>query len=188
MRYKKLLAVILSSIVVVSVISLVPVFIYGFNVEVLKIEVGIPITGNPAPKSSSETSFVGGYEFNITADSCMISIEKTNMNPYEYLLQQLQGMAECEEDPSFLPIGVEIDLNAMIISPAGQTLSLDFKFTALTGEGIKTAIILIGPDEIKIVNGTYHVEIDATAIVTVAGTELCSIEVTIIADVELLIK
>ena len=183
---KKVIAgVIISTIVVFSVVALIPVFVYGANVEVLQLKVGLPLAGDENVQTAAADSS-GEYSFSITDTDCFITAQKTIINPYAYISAKFQGLCSYTETESIFPVGVDISINADITTPGGQNYNLKFSLNGLTGEGFKTVLLILGPDEINIVDGIYHVELDINAVISAGNVEICTIIVDLVADVEVI--
>lgn len=149
MAKKKLLAVIIISIISVGIIiGLIPVFIYGFQVRAISFDLGMGVSGTPSSSSADYSSTTI-----ITIDENVV-----NLNPYEYFFRKFDGVTKVE-NPSQIDLGVSIDLLIYINFTTPNSGFHEFSFTLddILGIGNQDVNMLFGPDELEIISGTYDV-------------------------------
>ena len=152
MAPKKLLAGIIISIVTVGIIvGLIPVFIYGFQVQAISFDLGMGVAGTP---SSSAADFS-------TTTTITIDENVVNLNPYEYFFRKFEGITKVEDPQTTLGVNIELLIYINITSPNSDFYEFSFTLEDLLAIGSQDINMLFGPDEIEIISGTYNVWIYA---------------------------
>ncbi|MHA1319570.1 MAG: hypothetical protein ACTSSC_11755 [Promethearchaeota archaeon] len=160
MPSKKVIVSLIGIFLAVSVVALIPVFMYGFSVNVTEIETSIGLSsGGLSTSSSQETSSFDLSSFTVEANSKAISA-------YEYFFSKLDGNVDVVEEETGGTEAVEILITFELITPSGNSLSFSFSPQGLNGQGLKTILVLMGPDELNGEVGTFHLTITISITVT----------------------
>jgi hypothetical protein len=167
---KKVLAGILISIfAAVTIIALIPVFLYGFNTEALSFDMGLGLAGSPLTSSSEDDS----YTYNDFGSSTTINIDANVIvvNPYNYFFRQFTGPVKTPpERVSIISQYIDVLIQVNITTPSNQEFNLTFTLDDLKNIGDKDINVLLGPNEIPIEEGTYQCWI--TVILTVSVPDI----------------
>jgi hypothetical protein len=160
---KKVIGGIIAVIAVVSVIALIPVFIYGFGVDAIKLNTGYGI----APPVSSAISGDGYNTQQYDLDNGTLVVEQTQVDAYSYFFGGFNGHVSVSEQGSSLNINVDIDISIDldIKTPTGsinKTINTDIQ-GIINGD----IDIIVGPDDGAIVNGTYYIWINIEISITI---------------------
>ncbi|MHA1295908.1 MAG: hypothetical protein ACTSPH_04790 [Promethearchaeota archaeon] len=149
MASKKLVAGIIIGILSVGIlVGLIPVFMYGLGVDAISLDLGMASSGSP---SSSSTN---------------IQATPVKVNPYEYFFRQMSGVAKVvSEKSSTFSEMVNIVISMNLTTPTNKTLSYSFSLKNLKGIVENNINLLLGPNELEIVNGTYHISIIITVLI-----------------------
>ncbi|TFF85483.1 MAG: hypothetical protein EU518_01100 [Promethearchaeota archaeon] len=146
---KKVIGGIIAVVAIVSVIALIPVFMYGFGVTAIELN-----TGFQSNTSSSGTT--SGIEVQQFGDWTPLSAEKTRIDPYTYFFGQFNQHTSVSGSSAidFGNVEVHIFLDIDLLTPAGEIN----KTVEITKQGITTGEIstIVGPNEGAIVSGMYH--------------------------------
>ncbi len=156
MPSKKVIGGLLGIIIAVSVVALIPVFMYGFTVNTAEIDMSIGLSSSDGLSTSSiETQQTPTYSlsnFNVVAN------EKV-MNAYEYMFSKLDGNVDVSEEGNGDIDVVDILITFDLTTPSNNLLSFSFNPQGLEGQGLKNVMVLLGPDELKGEVGTFYLTI-----------------------------
>lgn len=186
MPSKKVIIGLIGIFTIVSLVALIPVFMYGFSVDVTEIEMSIGLSSSDGSifyssdslytSSSIELQQAPTYDlssFNAVAN------EKT-MNAYEYHFASLGDNVEVSEESNGGTAIVEILITFNLTTPSGHSQSFSFNPQGLKGEGLKVITVLLGPNELN-GEGTFQLTITISIIVTLpepVNTEILSLSLT----------
>lgn len=163
MPSRKVIVGLLGIIIAVSVVALIPVFMYGFTVNVAEIETSIGLTSSGDLSTSSiELQQSPSYSldsFNVVANEKAISA-------YEYFFSILDGNIETEQVGNIGTAVVDILITFNLTTPSNNSLSFSFNPQGLEGGGLKKIMVLLGPDELNGEVGTFHLTITIYITVT----------------------
>ena len=186
MRSRKVIAGLIGIFIVVSVVALIPVFMYGFTVNVAEIKMSIGLSSSDGSiATSSDSLYISSsielqqtptYDlsgFNIIAN------EKT-INAYEYVFSRIGGNMGAIQEPNGGTEVVEIFITFSLTTPSSKSLSFNFSPQGLKGAGLKEIMVLLGPDELNREVGTFQLTITISIIVTLPllGTEILNLALT----------
>lgn len=156
MPSKKVIAIIIISIVTAgTLISLIPVFIYGLKVDALSIDSGLGVAGSPA-MADFESSTI----FTINARAVEIS-------PYEYMFRGTVKTGGNSGFPLIDLMSLDIYFYINISTPNVNFYELVFTLEDLLNILTQDTNILLGPDEIEIVSGTYEVWVNLVVSISI---------------------
>jgi len=148
---KKVIGGIIAVVAVITVIALIPVFMYGFSVTAIELNTGFQTSGSP-----SGTVSTSGIEIQQTGDWTPLSAEEVQVNPYSYFFGKFNQHTTISGSSSigFGNVNVYISLDIDLLTPAGEIN----KTIQITEDGISTGSVstIVGPDDGTIVNGTYY--------------------------------
>ncbi|MHA1477079.1 MAG: hypothetical protein ACTSPU_02670 [Promethearchaeota archaeon] len=170
MRSKKLMIGLLGIFLAISVVALIPVFMYGFSVNVTEIEasIGLSSSGDLSTSSSLPPSY-DLSSFSVEANPRAISA-------YEYVFSKLDGNVDVVEEENGGTAIVEILITFELTTPSDNSLSFSFSPQGLKGDGLKTVMIIMGPDELNGEVGTFYLTITISIKVTLLNTEILNLE------------
>ena len=175
MPSKKVIVGLLGIFLAVSVVTLIPVFMYGFTVNVTEIEASIGLSsGGLSTSSSQEPPSYDLSSFAVEANPKAISA-------YEYVFSKLDGNVDVVEEGNAGTEVVDILITFELTTPSGNSLSFSFNPQGLSGEGLKTILILMGPDELNGEVGTFYLTITISITVSLPpplDTPILNLELT----------
>ncbi|MHA1195229.1 MAG: hypothetical protein ACTSSM_03930 [Promethearchaeota archaeon] len=164
MASKKLVAGIIIGILSVGIlVGLIPVFMYGLGVDAISLDLGMASSGSPSSSSTDGYSYdiFGGTSFYFNIQATPVKV-----NPYEYFFRQMSGVAKVvSEKSSTFSEMVNIVISMNLTTPTNKTLSYSFSLKNLKGIVENNINLLLGPNELEIVNGTYHISIIITVLI-----------------------
>ena len=181
MPSKKVIIGLIGIFTIVSVVALIPVFMYGFSVDVAEIEMSIGLSSSDGLYTSSSIELQQAPTYDLSSYNAVAN-EKT-MNAYEYHFASLGENAEVSEESSGGTEIVEILITFNLTTPSGHSQSFSFNPQGLKGEGLKVITVLLGPNELN-GEGTFHLTITISIIVTLpepVNTEILSLSLTPVA-------
>jgi hypothetical protein len=149
---KKVIGGIIAVIAVVSVIALIPVFMYGFGVNTVQLNTGFGI-------NTSTSSLSGdGYTTQASGTPGALSAEQQTVDPYTYFFRGFSNHASVSEQGNlpFIDLSISIFIDLDILTPAGsinRTITIDSVQDIVDG----AINVEVGPDHGAIVNGTYSI-------------------------------
>jgi len=167
MPSKKVIVGLLGIFLAVSIVALIPVFMYGFTVNVTEIEttLGLSSSESLSTSSSIQTQQIPSYDL---SNFEVVANEKA-MSAYEYFFSRLDGNGEVTADGNGGTEGgavVDILFTFNLTTPSNNSFSFSFNPLGLNdGEDI-TITYLFGPDEKKGEVGTFHLIITISITVT----------------------
>ncbi|MFX0177047.1 MAG: hypothetical protein ACFE85_12555 [Candidatus Hodarchaeota archaeon] len=154
MASKKLIGGLLLAIIGISLVALIPVFMYGFSVNVAEVNLSVITSSLSTSSFSDETQDSYSYNWGAGWDSIPQISEKT-VSAYEYFFEKLDGIMDASE---VNPIGdavVNIEITLNLTNPSDNSLYFTFEPKNLKGEGLKNIEIILGPDEFNGESGTF---------------------------------
>ena len=156
MERKNIVVIVVVSILSVgTLVALIPVFMYGLSVDVLSVGTGFGL--NPLLSSSSSDSY-NTMQFTGFTDPSF-NVQHVEVGPYEYLFNG--GEVKNDGTTAFQLLSQYVDLTIYIniTTPNAQFYELSFTLEDLINMLTQDVNVLLGPDEIEIVNGTYTVSV-----------------------------
>jgi len=163
---KKVLGIVLASIIGASLVALIPVFLYGFSVNGVEVRMQI-MTADGALSSSSVYTSENSYEYDFWDGGYDVPPEAKEkvVSAYEYFFSKLGGLMTVNEEGSIGDQYVDIVITFELITPNNQSLTYTFQPTELRGGGLKDIIILLGPDEFNGETGEFSLTIKISIVV-----------------------
>lgn len=182
MASKKLIGGILVAIIGISLVLLIPVFMYGFTVNVAEVNMSMMTTSSITSFSVS-TETQDSYSFNDwdAGWDAPPQVNEKAISSYEYVFDKIDGIITVSEENSEEEAYVAITITFNLTTPSNRSLYFTFEPLELRGEGLKNVIVLLGPDELERETGTFHLTIVIEIIVTLPpplNTELINMELT----------
>jgi hypothetical protein len=164
---KKALGIILVSVIGISLIAMIPVFLYGFSVNAVEVRMQIMTADTATPSMTMETSGTS-YDYDIwdAGFSVPPEAEERVISAYEYFFSKLGGQMTVNEEGSVGDQIVDIIITFDLTTPSNNSLSYTFQPTDLKGEGLKDIIVLLGPDEFNGETGEFSLTITISVVVT----------------------
>ena len=179
MPSKKVIVGLLGIFLAVSVVALIPVFMYGFTVNVAEIETSIGLTSSGGISTSSSITLLQDPSYSL--DSFNLVANEKVMSAYEYFFSKLDGNVDVVEEGNVGTEVVDILITFELTTPSNIALSFSFNPQGLTGQGLKTILILMGPDELNGEVGTFYLTITISITVSLSpplNTEILNLELT----------
>jgi len=178
MTSKKVVVVLLGIFLAVSVVALIPVFMYGFSVNVTEIEMSVGLSSSGSLSTSSiETQQTPTYDL----ASFIVEANPKAISAYEYLFSKIDGNVDVVEEGNLGVEIVEILITFELTTPSNNVLLFSFSPQGLSGEGLKTIMVLMGPDELNGEVGTFSLTITISITVSLPppmNTEILSLDLT----------
>ncbi|MBD3197933.1 MAG: hypothetical protein GF317_22975, partial [Candidatus Lokiarchaeota archaeon] len=102
---KKVIGGIIAVVAVISIIALIPVFMYGFGVTVVELNTGYGL-------STSSTS-EGGYELQqYTGDYSALQAQQQQVDPYTYFFGKFnQHTSVSQQGGTSIPVNVDVNIH-----------------------------------------------------------------------------
>lgn len=171
MPSKKVIGGIIATLALISVVALIPIFMYGFNVNTTEVNLGMSMTGSTTSSSISVSSIgisQGGSSPSFSPNVTGIEIKEKTINAYEYIFSKANGVAEVSEHSGEAAEGASVDIYITfnLTTPSNKSLSFEFNPQDLNSEGLEVSILL-GPDELAGETGTFHLKITISITITV---------------------
>lgn len=165
-KKKTIIAIVVISIVTAGVlISLIPVFMYGLGVNALSVDMSFGLLGDISGSSggSYETKDFGGLS---TLD---VDVNSVRVNSYEYFFRQFEGDVKHDGTRILNVLNQYVDFTIYIniTTPNAQTYELTYTLEDIINILNENINILLGPDEIEIVNGTYSISIGVEVTISI---------------------
>jgi hypothetical protein len=179
MPSKKVIAGLLGIIIAVSVVAFIPVFMYGFTVNVTEIEANIGLSSSSSPSSSSSITLLQAPSYSLNTYS--VETNPKAISAYEYFFSKLDGNVDVVEEGNVGTEVVDILITFELTTPSNTVLSFSFNPQGLSGEGLKTILILMGPDELNREVGTFYLTITISITVSLPpplDTPILNLELT----------
>ena len=168
MPSRKVIVGLLGVILAASAVALIPVFMYGFNVNVAEIETSLGFSSGLSTSSSQPSGF-DLDSFNAVANEKAVS-------SYEYVFSKLGGNMETREEGNGGTAIVDIVISLDLTTPTNHSLAFSFNPQGLSGEGLKTIMIMLGPDELNGEVGAFELTIAISVTVTLSGIEILNLD------------
>jgi len=164
---KKVLGIILVSVIGISLVAMIPMFLYGFSVNAVEVRMQIMTTDSATPSMTVETSDTS-YDYDIwdAGFSVPPEVEEKVISAYEYFFSKLGGQMTVNEGGSTGEQYVNIVISFDLTTPSNNSLTFTFRPTDLRGDGLKDIIVLLGPDEFNRETGTFSLTITISIKVT----------------------
>ena len=175
MPSRKVIVGLLGMFLAVSVVALIPVFMYGFSVNVTEIEARIGLTSSGDLSTSS--SLPSSYDLS----SFAVEANPKAISAYEYVFSKLDGNVDVVEEGNVGTEVVEILITFELTTPSNLVLSSSFNPQGLSGQGLKKILILLGPDELNHEVGAFNLTITIFITVTLLEIEIVSLELAPVA-------
>jgi len=183
MPSKKVIVGLLGIFLAVSVVALIPVFMYGFTVNVTEIETTIGLSSSEGLSTSSSTTLQPTPSFDLS--SFTVEANPKAISAYEYFFSNLGGNWEISDtgngDGDADAAVVEILITFNLTTPSNNSLSFSFNPHGLSEGGEKTITMMLGPDEGIEEVGTFYLTITISIIVSLPpplNTEIVNLELT----------
>ncbi|MHA1747425.1 MAG: hypothetical protein ACTSYF_02135, partial [Promethearchaeota archaeon] len=157
MPSKKVIVGLLGIIIAVSGVALIPVFMYGFTVNVSEIEANIGLSSSGSLSTSSSNTFQQTPSYDLS--SFTVEANPKAISAYEYFFSNLGGNMEVVEEGNVGTEIVDILITLELTTPSNNVLSFSFSPQGLNGESLKTILIIMGPDELNGEVGTFYLTI-----------------------------
>ena len=100
MPSRKVIVGLIGIFLAVSVVALIPVFMYGFSVNVTEVEATLGLTSSGSPSTSSSITLQQAPDYDVS--SFTVEARSKELNPYEYFISTLGG-----DDPQTTSSGTE---------------------------------------------------------------------------------
>ena len=172
MPSKKVIVSLIGIFLAVSVVALIPVFMYGFSVNVTEIEASIGLSSSGDLSTSS--SLPPSYDLS----SFAVEANPRAISAYEYVFSKLDGNVDVVEEGSEGLEVVDILITFELTTPSNNVLSSSFSPQGLSGQGLKTILVLMGPDELNGEVGTFSLTITISITVSLQNIEILNLELT----------
>jgi len=167
MERKNIIVIVVISILTVGTfVALIPVFMYGFRVDVLSVGTGFGL--NPLLSSSSSDSY-NTMQYDFTTPS--INVKHVQVGPYDYLLNGGEVKNDGTTAVQLFTQYVDLTIYVNITTPNVQFYELSFTLEDLINMLTQDVSVLLGPDEIEIVNGTYTVSVAVELTISIPEIE-----------------
>ncbi len=151
--------------IIILVVTTLPIFIYGYTVNVVEIDTSFKISSsvNSSPLLSFNIKISQGSPVKFSVGNPSIQVNKKTMNAYEYIMAKGAGLIDTSEeeqsdgDEVEQSGGAEVELilTYNLTTPSGQKINLIYDLRELRGIGVKHIKILLGPEQLKNEYGTF---------------------------------
>ena len=187
MSSKKVIAGLLGVVIAISVVALIPVFMYGFTVNVAEIEMSMELSSPDSSSSYSSDSLSTYDSIDLQQTSSYdlsnfdVIVNEKAMSAYDYVFSKLDGNVDVSEEENGGNDVVDILITFNLTTPSNNSLSFSFNPQDLNGQGLKKVIVSLGPDELDGEAGTFHLTITISIIVTLPpplSTPIQNLELT----------
>jgi len=158
MPSKKVIAGLLGIIIAVSVVALIPVFMYGFSVNVTEIEATLGLSSSSSPSTSSSITLQQAPDY----DSSSFTVEARSkvLNAYEYFFSALGGDdAEVTSSGTEGAALVDIYITFNLTTPSGNSFSFSFSPQDVDAGGDIMITKVLGPGDLQGEVGTFSLTI-----------------------------
>ena len=169
MPSKKVIAGLLGIIIAVSVVALIPVFMYGFTVNVTEIEATLGLSSSGSPSTSSSITLQQAPDYDLS--SFTVEANPKAISAYEYFFSKLGGNMEISQTENGDTAVVDITITFNLTTPSNNSLIFEFKPQGLNAEGENTITMTLGPDEGIGEGGTFHLKITISITVKLPNGE-----------------
>jgi len=156
MPSRKVIVGLLGMFLAVSVVALIPVFMYGFSVNVTEIEMGIGLSSSGDLSTSSiETQQIPSYDLS----SFTVEANPKALSAYEYFFASLGDKWEITDTETGGSALVEILITFNLTTPSDNSLIFSFNPKGLSEGGVKTITMMLGPNDGIEEAGTFYLKI-----------------------------
>ncbi|MBD3405339.1 MAG: hypothetical protein GF411_04270 [Candidatus Lokiarchaeota archaeon] len=152
-------------IVIVGALALVPIALYGTEVNVAKVNMGLNIGGTTA-MTVSDVGVLQIPTFTAGLSSVEINVEK--MNPYSYMIERNTARTQVSSEDSSDQALVEISIFFNLTTPSNNSITFTLN-PGSQGTGEHEVSTLVGPEEGLATAGEFHLTITITIRVTPPG-------------------
>jgi len=165
MPSKKVIAGLLGVVIAISVVALIPVFMYGFSVNVAEIEMSIGLSSPDSSSSDSSDSLdtYDSIELQQTSSYDLsnfdVVVNEKAISAYEYIFSKLDGKVDVSEEGNGGTDVVDILITFNLTTPSNNSLLFSFNPQGLKGQGLKKVMVSLGSDELDREAGTFHLTI-----------------------------
>ncbi len=164
-------------IVIIAAIALVPIALYGTQVDVATVSLGLSVGGPLVSASSTGVNVLQIPSF--TAGLSNAQVEVSSMNPYEYMAARntarTQVVNEGDEGDTF----VEITITFNLTTPSNNSLVFVLTPGRDQGTGDRTIQVLLGPEDGLTSEGEFYLSITITVKVTPPGFDQSVVDITL---------
>ncbi len=157
MPSKKVIAVLLGIIIAVSVVALIPVFMYGFTVNVTEIEAKLGLSSSGSPSTSSSITLQQAPSYDLSTFT--VEAHPKALSAYEYFFSNLGDKFEANDAENGGTAVVDILITFDLTTPSGNSLTFSFNPQDLNADGEMTFTMMLGPEDFKGEVGTFHLTI-----------------------------
>jgi hypothetical protein len=136
---------------------------YGLSVDALSVGTGF---GLFTPLSSSTSDSYHTMQFD-GFTTPIVSVSHVKVGPYDYLFNGGEVKNDGTTGFQLLSQYVDLTIYINITTPSDQIYELTFTLEDLVNMLTQDVNVLLGPDEIEIVNGTYTVSVAVELIISI---------------------
>jgi len=157
MPSKKVIAGLLGMIIAVSVVALIPVFMYGFSVNVTEIEATLGLSSSDSPSTSSSITLQQAPSYDLSTFA--VEAHPKALSAYEYFFANLGDKFDASDSGNGGTAVVAIEITFDLTTPSGYSLTFSFEPQNLNADSEITLIMMLGPEDYKGEVGTFHLRI-----------------------------
>ncbi|TFF91698.1 hypothetical protein EU545_03200 [Candidatus Thorarchaeota archaeon] len=162
---RKQIAGILLVVVIVAAAS--PILLYGTQVQVANLEMGISVG------SGGTASVTDGYQV-LQIPSFIVGIERAdlsvrNISAYEYAMTRVTGITSSSGEGDSEGALVDIAITLSLRTPSNNTVEISIEPGVQGGTGTKNVEVLLGPEEGIVGEGTFTLIITISIVITPPG-------------------
>ena len=164
---------------VFSVVALIPVFMYGFTVNVTEIKTTIGLSSSETTSSSTYITTQAAPVYNLS--NFNVNAQEKVINAYQYVFSRMAGNLNATQEGSRGTEVVNIQMMFNLTTPSNKSLSFSFNPHDLKGAGLKNLIVLLGPNELNREVGTFYLVIAISIKVTLPAplnTQILNLQLT----------
>ncbi len=164
-------------VIVLAALVILPIAIYGTNVDVAQVSLGLSVSSPLATASLSDIDSKQAPVFNVGLTD--VDVDVTTMNPYEYMLARNTGRTQVSGDDDQEGAIVEITITFNLTTPANTSLVFVLTPGSLRGTGAKEVMTLLGPEDGLTTGGEFHLTITIAVKVTPPGFDNPVVDLTL---------
>lgn len=142
-------------IVIIAAAAIAPIAIYGLEVEVATVSMGMNVSSGPLASLGLVPSQVPDFGGGLTE----VQINVHTMNSYEYVMSGVAGRTEVSEEDTEDGAIVDITIIFTLRTPSNQTIEITLEPGNAEGAGQKIVETILGPDEGINTSGEFHLSI-----------------------------
>ncbi len=153
------------AIIAIAALALLPIAMYGTQVEVAKVSFSLSV-GNFLAMSYGPAqipSFVAGIS------NAKVDVE--TMNPYQYIIARNTARTQTTTENVSGEDMVDITITFELRTPSNKTLTFTIATGSDQGVGTREVITMIGPEDGVSMTGTFYLTITITIKVTLPGDD-----------------